>query len=286
MTLYQHTIAKEVSIEGNGLHSGKPVRVTLKPADTYDGLIFHRTDVTPAGSGIINLCATSPVRAELCTKIQNDYHVHLSTIEHLMAALFALKIDNLLIEIDSDELPILDGSSMPWVELLDKAGRMMQDEPRKRIKVLKEVKVEEGMSVASVKPSSRFNMRVFVHYGSTIPPQKKDFNDDETAFRLHVARARTFCLKKEIDYMQNMGLIKGGNLDNAVVFDESGQPLNEEGLRYSDEALRHKALDAMGDLYVAGYHIIGGFNLTRSGHELNNKLLRALLENPENWRWH
>lgn len=281
----QQTIANPVSIEGIGLHSGENVKVTLKPAEDFDGIVFHRLDVQPAGSGVINLCATAVHKADLCTQIRNDYDVHLNTIEHLMAALFILRIDNVIIEVEGAELPILDGSSAPWLELLDKAGIKELTENRKVIKILNEVKVEEGNSIVSVKPAADFSMKVFVHYGSEIPPQSDEFSDDETEFRLSVGSARTFCLEKEIEYMKSMEIIKGGSLDNALVIGKDGKPLNEGGMRFDDEPLAHKALDAMGDLYVSGYRIIGAFNLTRPGHTMNNMLLRAILENPTNWKW-
>lgn len=280
----QRTIKDAVNVTGIGLHTGNMVNVKLKPAEEYTGIVFHRTDVT-AGAGSITVCASAVCDFNLCTQIQNEHKVKVGTIEHLMAALFALGIDNIIVEIDAEELPVLDGSSAPWVELIDKVGVVEQADPRKQIKILKEVVVKEGNSAASVKPSGDFGLHVFVHYGSHIPPQKDDFKGTEFEFRRNLMKARTFCFERDIEYMRSMGLAKGGSLENAVVFDDNGKPLNEDGLRYKDEPLRHKALDAMGDLYISGYRIVGQFNLTRPGHEMNNRLLRAILENPENWKW-
>jgi len=280
----QRTIEKSVTISGVTLHSGVEVNVTLKPAEEYTGIVFHRMDVA-VGSGAVNVCASAVMDTQLCTQIANEHKVKVGTIEHLMAALYALEVDNIIIELDGEELPVLDGSAQGWVELLDKAGIAEQADPRKSIKILKEVVVKEGNSAASVKPAGQFNLHVFVHYGADIPPQKNDFSGTAFEFRRELAKARTFCFEKDVEYMQSMGLAKGGTLENAVVFDENGKPLNEEGLRYKDEPLRHKALDAIGDLYMAGYRIIGHFNLTRPGHEMNNRLLRAILENPSNWKW-
>lgn len=280
----QHTIKQSVSISGIGLHSGNAVNVKLKPAEEYTGIVFHRTDVSP-GAGSITVCASAVCDYQLCTQIKNEHNVKVGTVEHIMAALFALGVDNIIIELDTEEVPVLDGSSAPWVALLDKAGIAEQGEPRKQIRVLKEVVVKEGNSVASVKPSGHFALHVFVHYGSGIPPQKDDFKGTEFEFRRELMNARTFCFERDVEYMHSMGLAKGGSLENAVVLNEEGKPLNEGGLRYKDEPLRHKALDAMGDFYISGYRILGHFNLTRPGHEMNNRLLRALLENPENWKW-
>lgn len=280
----QQTLKDSISISGIGLHTGKTVNVKLTPAEEFTGIVFNRTDVTP-GAGVVNVCASAVSESPLCTKLVNEHKVEVGTVEHLMAALFALRVDNVIIELDAEELPVLDGSSHPWVELLDKVGVAEQSEPRKQIKVLKEVIVKEGNSVASVKPAGEFGMHVFVHYGSEIPPQKEDFTGSEFEFRRELAKARTFCFERDVEYMQANGLARGGSLDNAVVFNDQGKPLNEDGLRFKDEPLRHKALDAMGDFYIAGYRIVGQFNLTRPGHEMNNRLLRAILENPANWKF-
>lgn len=279
----QQTLKSEVSITGQGLHSGKDVTVKLKPAEEFTGIVFHRTDES-AGSGVINVCADAVCDTQLCTQLKNDYGVKVGTVEHLMAALFALQIDNILVELDGEELPILDGSSVDWVKLIDKAGIAKQSEPRKQIKVLKEVVVKEGNSVVSVKPSGSFNLHVFVHYGDKVPPTQMDYTDDENYFRFELSRARTFCFEEDVQYMKDMGLIKGGSLENALVMNAQGQPVNGSK-RYDDEVIRHKALDCFGDFYMSGYRILGNFNVTRPGHEMNNKLLRAILENPTNWKF-
>ncbi|MFT7144763.1 MAG: UDP-3-O-[3-hydroxymyristoyl] N-acetylglucosamine deacetylase [Alphaproteobacteria bacterium] len=280
----QRTIKETVSISGIGLHTGNMVNVKLKPAEEYTGIVFHRTDVTP-GAGSVTVCASAVTDSDLCTELENEHKVRVGTVEHLMATLYALEIDNIIIELDGEELPVLDGSSEPWVVLLDKAGVAEQSDPRKSIKILKEVVVKQGNSVASVKPSGHFNLHVFIHYGADIPPQKADFTASAFEFRRELSKARTFCFERDIEYMRSMGKAKGGSLENALVFNEQGVPLNEEGMRYEDEPLRHKALDAIGDFYISGYRIVGSFNLTRPGHEMNNMLLRAILENPANWKW-
>lgn len=280
----QRTIKQSVSMSGIGLHTGNTVNVTLKPAEEYTGVVFHRIDVTP-GAGSIAVCASAVTESDLCTEIENDHKVKVGTIEHLMAAFYALEIDNVIVELDAEELPVLDGSSEKWVALLDKAGSIEQEEPRKTIKVLKEIVVKQGNSVASVKPCGHFNLHVFIHYGADIPPQKEGFTGSAFEFRSELARARTFCFERDVEYMRSVGKAKGGSLENALVFNDQGEAMNEGGMRYDNEPLRHKALDAMGDFYVSGYRIVGAFNLTRPGHEMNNKLLRALLENPNNWKW-
>lgn len=281
---YQKTLAKEASITGIGLHSGKDVSVKLKPAEEFTGVVFVRTDES-AGSGAINVCAEAVSDTQLCTVLKNEYGVKVGTVEHLMAALYALGVDNVIVELDAEELPILDGSSAPWVELIDKAGLKDQQEQRKMIKITKEVIVKEGNCVASVKPAGEFGLHIFIHYGDKIPPMQDDFGDDEFAFRYELARARTFCFEKDVEYMHSMGLAKGGSLENAVVLNEKGEAINEEPLRYPDEFIRHKALDCFGDFYMSGYRIVGQFNVTRPGHEMNNRLLKAILSNPQNWKW-
>lgn len=280
----QRTLLKTVSIKGIGLHTGAEVTATLKPAETYTGIVFHRTDVTP-GSGAIEVCASAVKDTQLCTQLANDYGVTVGTVEHLMAALCALGVDNVFVELDAEEVPVLDGSSQPWVELLDEAGLVEQDEPRKMIKVLREVVVREGSSICSVRPCGEMKFTTFIHFGAAIPPQKDVFIITEEEFREELAEARTFCFEKDVEYMQSNGLAKGGSLKNAVVLDDSGKPLNEEGLRFDDEMLRHKTLDSVGDFFIAGYRIQGAFNLTRPGHEMNNRLLKELLSDSKNWKW-
>jgi UDP-3-O-[3-hydroxymyristoyl] N-acetylglucosamine deacetylase len=280
----QRTLIKTVSLKGIGLHTGVEVTATLKPAETYTGIVFHRTDVTP-GSGAIEVCASAVKDTKLCTQLANDYDVTVSTIEHLMAALCALGVDNVIVELDAEEIPVMDGSSQPWVDLIDEAGLIDQDEPRKMIKVLREVVVREGNSICSVRPCGEMKFTTFIHFGTAIPPQKDVFIITEEEFREELAVARTFCFASDVEQMKSMGLVKGGSLQNAVVLNEDGQPLNEEGLRFDNEMLRHKTLDSVGDFFVAGYRIQGAFNLTRPGHEMNNLLLKELLSDTKNWKW-
>ncbi len=281
----QTTLKKSVSLSGVGLHSGKECTVKLCPADEFDGISFNRTDVIP-GSGIINVCADAVSETRLCTVIKNDHNTTVSTVEHLMAALYALGIDNLVIEVDGPELPILDGSSQPWVELIDSAGIQKFDEPVKVIRVKKDISIKEGICMARVKPAAEFSLDIFVDYPHPYgKPTQRQYDGSEYEFRKEIAKARTFCMEKDVKNMQYLGLIKGGSLDCALVLMEDGTVSNSEGVRFDDELVRHKALDCLGDFFMAGYPIAGKFEVRLPGHGMNNKLLRKLLSDEANWGW-
>jgi UDP-3-O-[3-hydroxymyristoyl] N-acetylglucosamine deacetylase len=280
----QHTVAAAVICSGVGLHSGDRVRITVRPAAANSGIVFVRTDL----QGIDNRV---PAKAEcvrpnqpLCTILSNAAGVTVATVEHLMAALAALDIDNALVEVDGPELPIMDGSSAPFVTLLDRAGRRRQDAPRRYIEVLAPVEVVQGDKRATLTPAAAFEVAFEIAFPSAaIGRQRVELAVDEDSFRAELADCRTFGFIKDVEALRAQGLARGGSLENAVVID-GDRVLNPEGLRRPDEFVRHKALDAVGDLYLLGAPMLGRFEGIYAGHALNNLLARALLANPAAWR--
>ncbi len=280
---YQHTVSTTAICAGVALHSGERVRLTIRPAGPGTGIVFVRTDL----SGIDNRVparADAVVSAQLCTVIANADGVTVSTIEHLMAALSALQIDNAVVELDGAELPIMDGSSAAFVQILDRAGRRRQDAVRQYIEILAPIEVADGDKRASLTPSPVFEVAFEIAFASAaIGRQSVDLMVDEASFRSELADCRTFGFIKDVEALRARGLARGGSLENAVVVD-GDRVLNPEGLRRPDEFVRHKALDAVGDLYVLGSPILGRFEGLYAGHALNNLLARALLARPDAWR--
>ncbi|CAN7636625.1 UDP-3-O-acyl-N-acetylglucosamine deacetylase [Caulobacter sp. LjRoot300] len=280
---FQHTVAGPVIFAGVGLHTGSHVRVAVRPAPVDAGVVFVRTDVhdhdnrVPVGPDAV--CQT-----QLGTVINNAADVRVSTIEHLMAALAALAIDNCVVELDGPEVPIMDGSSEPFVQILDRAGRRKQEAARRYIEILDTVVVEEGDKSASLSPSDRFEVAFEIAFASkAIGRQRVDLTVDEESFRAELSDCRTFGFVRDVEALRAIGLARGGTMENAVVID-GDRVLNPEGLRRPDEFVRHKALDAVGDLYVLGAPIIGRFEGVLAGHGLNNAVVRALMANPSAWR--
>ena len=278
---YQKTIANVVSCQGIGVHSGAVVNLTLHPASVGSGIIFIRTDL-----GGIELKASwkTVVDTRLCTTIGTSQSVTVSTIEHLMAALAAKGIDNIRIEIDGSEVPILDGSSQPFVTLLEKAGVQGQCALRQVIRILKTITVTEGDRTASLTPAPYYELEVDFDFAGRTPlsPQNLAFRPLEEDFSEEISPARTFGLLEDAEKLWSMGLSKGASLENTLVYDGT-EVLNEEGLRFNDECVRHKILDALGDLHLAGGLILGKFHGFRTGHGLHHKLLLALFSDPSAW---
>ncbi len=278
----QQTLARSLTIRGVGLHSGAVVTMTLRPAAADHGIVFVRTDVTDRGN-------TIPARwdhvvdTRLCTVIGNADGVTVGTIEHLMAALRGCGIDNTVVEIDGPELPVMDGSSAPFVALIDEAGVRAQALPRRAIKVLREVSVEQDGKRATLKPAegSVFAGEIDFRHPA-IGVQSFETHLYNGNFRHDLAEARTFGFVEEVEALRKMGLARGGSLDNAIVLDRE-TVLNAEGLRFADEFIRHKLLDAVGDLYLAGGPILGAYEGTKAGHALNNAILRELFATPGAW---
>jgi len=276
----QRTLKTAIHCRGVALHSGARVAMTLCPAAPDTGIVFRRTDRDGADvAARWHNVAEQP----LCTRIDDGSGGSVSTIEHLMAALAGLEIDNAVIEIDGPEVPVMDGSAAPFVFLIECAGIVEQDAPRRAIRVLKPVRVGEGSKSAALTPDDGFLMSFDIDFASdAISRQDITIAIDPDSFKSHISRARTFGFLHEVDQLRAAGLARGGSLDNAVVI-SGNEVLNREGLRYVDEFVRHKVLDALGDLYLAGAPIVGHFHGVRSGHALNQQLLRALFADPSAW---
>lgn len=278
----QQTIAKEITASGIGLHSGRNVQMKLIPAAEDTGIVFCRADLPhkPSVRVTPEVVHVSP----LCTKIMSG-EVDISTVEHLMAAFYGLGVDNVLVEVTAAELPVFDGSSAPFLMLIDSVGVKRQTKSKKVIKVMKEIVVEDGDKIAILKPDDHFSLTLEIDFNHpVIGYQKCKFDARPSYFREELSRARTFCFQSDVEKMQSMGLALGGGLDNAVVVGDFSV-LNAEGLRYKDECIRHKALDCIGDLYMVGHPILGEFFGRYTGHAMNNKLLRALMSDESNYRY-
>ena len=279
----QQTLKSAIHCAGIGVHSNRKVRMELRPAPPGTGIVFCRTD-QPAGSRrTIEAVYGNVVDARLCTAIGNG-RVSVRTIEHLMAAFAGCGIDNAVVELDGEEVPVMDGSAAPFVFLIECAGIVEQCAPRRTIEVLKPISLGDGDRYISVTPADTFSIRCDIDFDHpALGHQSILFDPARTSFRAELARARTFCRESDVEGILAAGMGRGGSLENTVVIGEDG-PLNEEGLRYPDECARHKALDCFGDLYLAGAPILGHVRCLRSGHGMNHALLAALLDDPDAWR--
>ncbi len=278
----QHTLKQTVQISDIGLHSGAMVHVIIKPANTDTGIVFKRVDVEDKDN-VIPAKWDHVVDTRLCTVIANTAGVSVGTIEHLMAAFQGCHIDNAIVEIDAAEVPILDGSSLQFTKAFDEVGVQVQGKPRKAIRVLKEVTYIEGDKKVVLSPND-----VPVYGGSisfdneTIGTQSYEVKLLNGNFKHDLADCRTFCMLKDVEMMQANGLALGGSLDNAIVVDDNGV-MNEDGLRCQDEFIRHKLLDAIGDLSLCGGLFLGRYESHKAGHDMNNKALHALFANQDAW---
>jgi UDP-3-O-[3-hydroxymyristoyl] N-acetylglucosamine deacetylase len=280
---FQHTVNAPVRFSGVGVHSGRRVNVTVAPAAVDAGIAFLRTDLTDRDPRI-PARADRVVETRLGTVIANDDQVRVSTIEHLMAAFCGLGIDNAVVSLDGPEAPIMDGSCEPFVQLLDRAGRRRQQARRRFIEMLAPVEVADGEKRASLRPAEGFEVAFEIAFDTAaIGRQSIDTTLDEAVFRREFADCRTFGFLHEVEALRAAGLARGGSLDNVVVIDD-GAVLNPAGLRRPDEFVRHKAVDAIGDLYLLGAPLIGRYEGRYSGHALNNALARAVLARPSAWR--
>lgn len=278
----QNTLATAISLTGTGLHSGRPATVTLRPASADYGLQFHRIDLS-APDNVIPVSPEFWVEASLCTVLANPAGARVSTIEHLLAALHGCGIHNLRIDIDGPEVPILDGSAAPFAARILAAGVAPCHAPLQVLRVLRPVTVTQGAARASLFPSSVLEVAFQIDFADrAIGKQAYDLRMSNGTFLKELSDCRTFCLRADVEAMQARGLALGGSLENALVFDQ-GELLSPGGLRRRDEPVRHKMLDAMGDLYVAGRPIIGRYEGVRAGHALTGQLLRALFADPANY---
>jgi UDP-3-O-[3-hydroxymyristoyl] N-acetylglucosamine deacetylase len=281
----QRTIAKSISSIGVGLHKGEKVTLTLRPAPDNTGIVFRRVDLNP----IVDFKVSPELVGDtvMCTCLINDDGVRLSTTEHLMAAVAGLGIDNLFIEVDSAEIPIMDGSANPFVYLLLEAGISEQKKAKKFIRIKQKVRVEDGDKWAEFVPHHGFRMDFAIDFDHPViseTKQRMKLDFSAASFIKDISRARTFGFLQDIEYLRANNLALGGSFDNAVVLDEF-RVLNQDGLRYEDEFIKHKILDAIGDLYMAGYSILGEFRSYKTGHALNNQLLSAVLAEQANWEF-
>jgi UDP-3-O-[3-hydroxymyristoyl] N-acetylglucosamine deacetylase len=280
----EKTLKTAIHCTGTGLHSGAKESMTLNPAPAGTGIVFRRTDVQGSGAEI-PASWDHVIDTKLCTALGNEQGVRVSTVEHLMAALYGSEIDNAVIEISGTEVPIMDGSAQPFVFLIECAGVVEQDKPRRAIEILRRVSVEDGKRSVSLTPASDFSVEFeFDFENGSLSSQDFYMPVDPAAFRMEVSRARTFGFAEDVDRLRAAGLARGGSLDNAVVI-RNGRVLNKDGLRFHDEFVRHKVLDCVGDLYLAGAPIIGSVRCVRSGHRHNNMLLRALFAQRDAWRY-
>lgn len=278
----QRTLKNIIRATGVGLHSGEKVYLTLKPAPVDIGIIFCRTDLDPVVE--IPAHALNVGQTTLCTSLHKD-GTRIDTVEHLLSALAGLGIDNACVEVSAHEVPIMDGSAGPFVFLLQSAGIQEQNAPKKFIRIKEDVTVTDGDKTATFKPYDGFKVSFTIDFDHPVfksRSQTASIDFSSTSFVKEVSRARTFGFMRDVEYLRSQNLALGGSVDNVVVVDDY-RILNEDGLRYHDEFVKHKMLDAIGDLYLLGHSLIGQFVGHKSGHELNNKLVRMLLANEKLW---
>lgn len=280
--LKQRTLKEAVRAAGVGLHGGVKVTVCLRPAAPDTGIVFRRVDLLPPMDLPVDVFGVGDTRMCSCLETAG---VKVGTVEHLMSALAGLGVDNVIIELDAAEVPILDGSAAPWTFLIQSVGLQEQNAAKKFIKVIKPVEVREGDKWARFEPYDGYRLQfsiVFNHPAIDATSQESVFDFADASYVKEVARARTFGFMQEVEFLRENGLALGGGLENAVVLDEF-RVLNSDGLRYADEFVKHKILDAIGDLYLLGRPLLANFVAHKSGHALNNKLARALMEQRDAW---
>ena len=282
----QRTLKKSFSFSGVCLHSGNDTSVTVHPAPANTGIKFKRVDLkTASEKKIIDAVVENIIKSQLCTSIQNNYGNKVSTIEHLMSALNGLGIDNALIDIDSAEVPILDGSSKMFVDLIDEAGIKNLKTSRKIVKILRPIIVGNKDAYIKITPSESFSVDYTISYEHNLLDHQRLTLDsfDENIYRELISSSRTFGFKKDVDILLEKGLIKGGSLNNAILLDEKGI-VNEEELRYPDEFVRHKILDFIGDMFLLGKKSEGHFEIFCGGHNLTQELLKTLMSDKSYWK--
>ncbi len=281
----QRTLKSIVQTTGVGIHSGHKVTLTLRPAAANTGVIYRRTDLNPPVDFPAN--ADSVRDTMLCTALVNEEGVRISTVEHLNAALAGMGIDNFIIEVNAPEIPIMDGSASPFIYLLQSAGIETLNTPKRFLRIKKPVRIEDGDKWAELVPYNGFRLDFaieFNHPAIESDQQRLVLDFSSQSFVKNISRARTFGFMRDIEYLQSQNLCLGGSFDNAIVLDDY-RILNDDGLRFDNELVTHKVLDAIGDLYMCGHNIIGEMRAYKSGHALNNKLLRAVLADQEAYEW-
>ncbi|MBI3699244.1 MAG: UDP-3-O-acyl-N-acetylglucosamine deacetylase [Afipia sp.] len=279
----QTTLRAPVTVTGVGVHSGSPVSLTLAPADINTGFVFIRTGLEGADREV-QAAATSVIATDFATVLGDKEGPCVSTAEHVLAALRGMGVDNATIEVDGPEVPIMDGSAAPFVAAIDSVGLVQQSAPRRYIEVLKTVQVSIGNSFGEIRPHNGFRAEIEIDFAnSQIGRQAYNFDMNADSFRRDICRARTFGLMSDVAKLWSEGYALGASFENSVVFDET-RVLNAEGLRYADECVRHKVLDVVGDLALAGLPLLGLYKSVRGGHKLNHAVLTALLADRHAWR--
>ncbi|NDB82333.1 MAG: UDP-3-O-[3-hydroxymyristoyl] N-acetylglucosamine deacetylase [Alphaproteobacteria bacterium] len=277
------TIIYPASCFGLGVHSGQKVQVTLKPAKAGTGIVFVRTDIRGDLPNFVKASFEAVSKTKLCTTISSQDNIFsISTVEHLMAGIWGCGIDNLIVEIDGPEVPIMDGSSRPFVFMIECAQTKILKPERKKLKIKKEVYVEAGESVSIASPDEKFSISLNIDFNSKAIGRQSITYSNRGMFSQEVASARTFGFLHELEYLQSIGLAKGVSLDNSIGLDKD-IILNHDGLRFKDEFVRHKLLDAIGDFALANCDMIGSFSCTKPGHYINNLLLRKIFSDPNNY---
>ena len=275
LEIFQRTISESISFEGIGLHSGKNSKVTIIPGKTDQGIIFKRIDLN--SNNLVAANYENVSSAKLCTTLENKHGVKISTVEHLLAALYIAGIDNVIIEIDNEEVPIMDGSAKFFLDLLLKSEINLSNKKIKYIKILNKVELFDGSRKISIEPNQNFEVDFQLNYQNTVIDQQRNVINFDKDDLNEVIESRTFCLYEDIEKIKKLGLAKGGSLDNAVVVD-GDKVLNNEGLRNQKEFVNHKILDLAGDFLLSGYKILGKIECYQGGHELSNMFLRKLLK--------
>ncbi|MFT6193658.1 MAG: UDP-3-O-[3-hydroxymyristoyl] N-acetylglucosamine deacetylase [Cognaticolwellia sp.] len=281
----QRTLKESVSAIGVGLHKGEKVQITLRPAPANTGIIFRRVDLDP----VVDIPATPEAVGEttLCTCLVNEQGVQISTVEHLLSAVAGLGIDNLIVEVNSSEIPIMDGSALPFVYLIQSVGIETLNVAKRFLRITKAIRVEEGDKWAELKPYEGFRVNFTIEFAHPVivnTCQSMSMDLSSCSFIKEISRARTFGFMKDIEFLRSHNLALGGSLENAIVLDEY-RMLNKDDLRYDDEFVKHKILDAIGDLYMGGVSILGELNAFKSGHALNNMLLREVFKQVDCFEW-
>ena len=278
----QKTLKRKIHFSGVGVHNGRAASMCIEPAEVDTGIVFHRTDLD--NNNIIKAIIDNVTDSRLCTKIKNSSGIFVSTIEHLMAALSALSIDNAVVKINSSELPALDGSSQEYVKKIMGAGIKTQNRRKKIFKVIKKVEVRSGDRFISIIPSKSLSVNISINYPDTIIGHSQYFyTHTQDNFINNLSMARTYTLHEDIEKMRAAGLAIGGNLNNAIVVDKY-KILNPEGLRLEKEFVKHKTLDCIGDFYLLGMQLVGKIDCFAPGHSLNQQLIKKILENTENYK--
>ncbi len=281
----QTTLRNSMSAKGIGLHTGKPIHLTIRPAQEDTGIVFNRSDLQDVS---IQCKATNVTSTELSTTISNGKgEPSISTVEHLMAAFSGLGVDNAYVDVDGPEVPIMDGSSSAFIFLIQSAGLETQNKLRKIIRIKKEIRIDDGDKYVSLQPYDGFKIDYSIDFNHPLfnnKPKTISIDFNKQSFKQELSRARTFGFLNDIESLRSKGLVLGGSTDNAIVIDDY-RIINEDGLRYEDEFVKHKVLDSIGDLYLIGSPVLGHFSAYKSGHNLNNRLVRSLLQDESCWEY-